>query len=149
MREPVCEGRFFYSADRYQVKILDTNVLLWYSVKAIKSRKTGIMEKHFQLVYLLDLYGGLLTEKQYHILNSYYNEDQTISEIAEAESVSRQAAFDLLKRTEKLLMEYDEKLQLLDKYLRNKETISRILQTCGCSADADCKKLLSQLEENL
>ncbi len=107
------------------------------------------MEKHFQLVYLLDLYGGLLTEKQYHILNSYYNEDQTISEIAEAESVSRQAAFDLLKRTEKLLMEYDEKLQLLDKYLRNKETIRRILQTCGCSADADCKKLLSQLEENL
>lgn len=107
------------------------------------------MEKHFQLVYLLDLYGGLLTEKQYHILNSYYNEDQTISEIAEAESVSRQAAFDLLKRTEKLLMEYDEKLQLLDKYLRNKETIRRILQICGCSADAACKKLLSQLEENL
>ncbi|MFA0814695.1 MAG: YlxM family DNA-binding protein [Anaerofustis sp.] len=107
------------------------------------------MEKHFQLVYLLDLYGGLLTDKQFHILNNYYNEDQTISEIAEAEGVSRQAAFDLLRRAEKILEGYDGKLHLFDKYLKNRETIRTIRQVCECQTGSVCAELLAELEDNL
>lgn len=105
------------------------------------------MEKHFQIVYLLDIYGGLLTEKQQKILNYYYNEDYTLSEIAAEENVSRQAAFDLLKRAENILLEYDDKLNLFDKYIGNKKILDTIQEL-----SLDNKKmqeLIKQLADNL
>lgn len=84
------------------------------------------MDKHFKMTYLLDIYGGLLTEKQQSILGMHYNDDLTLTEIATGENVSRQAAFDLVKRAEKILISYDEKLGLFEKYLKNRETLSLI-----------------------
>ena len=84
------------------------------------------MEKRFKLVYLLDIYGGLLTDKQFEVLNRYYNEDLSLTEIASFENVSRQAAFDLLKRAEKLLISYDDKLHLFEKYMQNRDLIGKI-----------------------
>lgn len=65
---------------------------------------------------LLDFYENLLTDKQKDTMNLYYREDLSLQEIAELNNTSRAAVYDLLKRCEKLLEDYDKKLQLVKKY---------------------------------
>jgi len=65
---------------------------------------------------LLDFYEGLLTEKQRRVMDSYYREDNSISEIAEDEMVSRSAVHDLLKRCRKELESYEEVLGLVQNF---------------------------------
>lgn len=62
---------------------------------------------------LLDRYGNLLTEKQQRILDGYYNNDLSLSEIAENEGITRQGVGDFVKRSEVQLFEFEEKLGLL------------------------------------
>ena len=59
------------------------------------------MEKNVKISILCQLYGKLLTEKQYEILNDYYNNDLSLSEIAENNQITRQAVRELnfMKRT--------------------------------------------------
>lgn len=73
------------------------------------------MEERFQISELLDLYGELLTSKQKYIMDYYFNEDLSLSEISEINHTSRQAIYDIIKRCEKLLIDYDSKLKLLEK----------------------------------
>ena len=82
--------------------------------------------KELDISVLLDLYGALLTEKQQNILSLYYNEDYSLSEIAENESISRQAVMDLLKRSEAKLLEWDSKLRLLERFRRTESALKRI-----------------------
>ena len=72
------------------------------------------MEKNVKIGILLDIYGKLLTEKQYKLLDDYYNKDLSLSEIAENEKITRQAVRDNLLKGENNLLEYDEKLNLLN-----------------------------------
>ena len=62
---------------------------------------------------LLDRYGALLSEKQYRILDGYYNNDLSLSEIAENEGITRQGVSDFVKRSEAQLIEFEEKLGLI------------------------------------
>ena len=64
----------------------------------------------------LDFYGGLLTEKQSEILDSYYNEDYSLSEIAKGLNISRQAAHDAIRIGTQVLLEYEKKLNLVETY---------------------------------
>ncbi|MFY9174135.1 MAG: YlxM family DNA-binding protein [Peptococcia bacterium] len=75
---------------------------------------------------LFDFYGSLLTPKQKEIYDLYYQQDLSLGEIAEQKNVSRQAIFDLLKRTEDALNLYEEKLGLVARYQKNQELISLI-----------------------
>lgn len=70
------------------------------------------MEKKVELSILLDLYSPLLTDKQAETLDLYYNEDLSLSEIAENTSVTRQAVRDALLKGEKILLDTEEKLNL-------------------------------------
>lgn len=63
-----------------------------------------------------EMYSGLLTRKQYDVMDMYYNLDYSLTEIAENIGVSRQGVLDILKRTEMKLNEYEQKLGLLNKY---------------------------------
>lgn len=63
---------------------------------------------------LFDIYGGLLTEKQQHMMEQYFYDDLSLGEIAEEAGISRQAVYDLLKRVEGTLEKYEEKLHLLE-----------------------------------
>lgn len=56
------------------------------------------MERHIEVSILWQIYGKLLTEKQYKVLNDYYNEDLSLSEIAQNNDISRQAVRDLIKK---------------------------------------------------
>ena len=81
------------------------------------------MEKNVKISLLLDTYGRLLTEKQFNLLDDYYNNDFSLSEIAENEGITRQAVRDNLMKGENNLLEYDEKLKLLDKNRDNSKLI--------------------------
>ncbi|MBK5243855.1 MAG: DNA-binding protein [Eubacteriaceae bacterium] len=76
------------------------------------------MEKKVGEQFLFDFYGELLTEKQKQILDYYYNEDYSLAEIAGVMSVTRQGIFDVIKRSKTMMEVYEEKLGLIEKFLR-------------------------------
>ena len=65
------------------------------------------MAKDLYICTLLDFYGPFLSEKQRNLLHHYYNEDLSLSEIAENESITRQGVRDLIKRGELQLKRYE------------------------------------------
>lgn len=71
------------------------------------------IEKNNRVNLLFEFYQPLLTAKQNEYMELYYGDDYSLGEIAEDFEVSRQAVYDNLKRTEKLLEAYEEKLGLL------------------------------------
>lgn len=73
------------------------------------------LEKVIRMNLLLDLYGQLLTPKQYDYMDRYYGENLSLAEIAEEVNVSRAAIHDQLKRGEQQLETYENKLQLAAK----------------------------------
>ena len=85
------------------------------------------MVKKVEIGILWTLYGKLLTEKQSEIIDNYYNEDLTLSEIAENHSITRQAVRDMLKKGEKKLFEYEEKLLFMKRMLNQEKKIEEIL----------------------
>jgi len=83
-------------------------------------------EKNFIFSILYDYYGDLLKDNQSNIIDLYYNQDYSLSEIAEEMNISRQGVYDALKRAEKSLMDYEEKIKLhykYDKYSKAAENI--------------------------
>ena len=64
----------------------------------------------FEMVMLLDYYGGMLTEKQRECFDMRYNQDLSLGEIGELQGVSRQAVCDNLARTEALLRRMEENI---------------------------------------
>ena len=85
------------------------------------------MEDRFKMSMLIDLYGMLLTDKQRDILNLYYNDDLSLAEIAENMETSRQAVFDIIKRCHKMLLEYELKLNLMEKESSRSNSKSELL----------------------
>ena len=75
---------------------------------------------------LLELYGNLLTEKQYELLDYYYNQDIGLSEIAENLEITRQAVRDNLKKGENNLIDFEKKLHLFEKKNKVNEICNEI-----------------------
>ncbi len=81
------------------------------NILCLNERETGdIVAKDLKFSALLDMYGGVLTEKQRDVLDLYYNEDLSLSEIASNDEISRQGVRDSIKRGEETLLELDEKI---------------------------------------
>lgn len=85
------------------------------------------MEKRFETSLLFDFYSELLTEKQRDIMDLYFNDDLSLSEIAEIKNTSRQAIHDTIKKCERVLLVYEEKLNLLSENHKLKETLEDVL----------------------
>jgi hypothetical protein len=75
---------------------------------------------------LYDFYGELLTEHQRRIYEDVVFNDLSQSEIAKEEGVTRQGIHDLVKRCDKLLKEYEDKLHLVEKFMNTKKDIELI-----------------------
>lgn len=84
------------------------------------------MERFAEMALLADFYGPLLTEKQRRVWDFHYEQDLSLVEIAELEEISRQAVYDLLKRTEKILQEYEEKLELVRRFMAEQNKVSEV-----------------------
>ncbi|ABR48899.1 putative helix-turn-helix protein, YlxM/p13 family protein [Alkaliphilus metalliredigens QYMF] len=85
-----------------------------------------MIEKTIQISMLYDFYNQLLTQKQREMVDLYHNQDLSLSEIAEEFEISRQAVYDTIKRTEKILYDYEEKLKLLDLFTNKTHGIEKI-----------------------
>ncbi|MBR3268447.1 MAG: helix-turn-helix domain-containing protein [Oscillospiraceae bacterium] len=66
--------------------------------------------KNLDFVLLLDCYGSFLTEKQRELLEGYYNDDLSLSELAEPLGISRQAVYDRIHRGERRLEELETQI---------------------------------------
>ena len=111
------------------------------------------IENNVKISVLLEIYGKLLTEKQYHLLNDYYNNDLSLAEIAENENITRQAVRDNLKKGEKKLFDYEEKLEIMKKNKFQEEQIGIILSQISSltqeSTDTEVANVLEDVIEKL
>ena len=97
---------------------------------------------------LCQIYGKLLTEKQYEYIDYYYNNDLSLSEIAENENITRQAVRDIIKKGERKLFEYEEKLLFMRKTINQEKQIQNILLNLNkIQKDSSDKQVSSILEE--
>lgn len=98
---------------------------------------------------LLDLYGPLLTEKQRRCMEMYFDMDLSLSEIGEELNISRQGAYDMLKRASQSLEKYEQRLHLLARYdvVRGKiDEAEALLDREGPEKIESVKKLLHEIE---
>ena len=77
------------------------------------------MDKNVEVNLLLDFYGNLLTDRQREVMSLYYEDNLSLTEIAEDLSISKQGVSDILKRSEKVLYDTESKLNLLRDHLAN------------------------------
>lgn len=84
------------------------------------------MDKVYETSLLLDFYGQLLTERQFEILDLHYNNDFTLSEIAEQLNISRQGVYDNEKRGRAILNEYEIKMGLVSKFAQQKQRAEEV-----------------------
>jgi len=75
-----------------------------------------MLEESLEISVLFDFYGPLLTEKQQTFVKLYFNEDLSLNEIAQQFGVTKQAVSDGLKKSEKALRYYEEKLGLVERW---------------------------------
>lgn len=108
------------------------------------------MLEHVQYVnLLLDFYAPLLTAKQKNVLEAYYGDNLSLGEISENNSVSRQAVHDLLQRSEATLLQYEEKLKLVDRFLQQQQTAKNVLHLLDAVQTEDNYDLLDNIRAQL
>ena len=84
----------------------------------------------------------MLTEKQYGLLDDYYNNDLSLSEIAENYDITRQAVRDIIKKGENKLFELEEKLSVMDRMIKQDKKIQQILEElCKIQNSSSDKKI--------
>lgn len=101
---------------------------------------------------LYDFYGELLTAHQKQIYEQFVLEDLSLSEIADAEGISRQGVHDLIKRCNKTLEGYEKKLHLMEKFLVIKEklkVIDDLLETDDIDKIQEIKMISKEILEEL
>lgn len=109
------------------------------------------MEKIVRQSLLYDFYGELLTEHQKQIYEDVINNDMSYSEIAGVYQISRQGVYDMVKRCDKILEDYEEKLQLVKKFVTARKQIEE-MKACISrlktdNSDPNLKDEIAELEQ--
>ena len=84
------------------------------------------MEEKLTQAYLFDFYGEMLNEHQRRIYEDFVFNDLSLGEIAGEEGISRQGVADMVKRCDKKLRDYEDKLHLVDKFISIKSDVEKI-----------------------
>ena len=84
------------------------------------------MAKILEISLLLDFYGDMLTEKQREVIECYYNEDLSLSEIADNQGITRQGVRDSIKRAEFQLLDMEERLGLARRFREMRRGLEQI-----------------------
>ena len=109
------------------------------------------IEKMIEIGLLFEQYKELLTDKQREIVSLYYEEDYSLGEISENLNVSRQGIYDTLKRSEKILRDYEDKLKLVSKLQEQEEFVKLVENKIvdikqDLLQNRDCANLIPKLE---
>lgn len=99
-----------------------------------------MLEKFLHMSALFDFYGPLLTDKQNRCLQMHLFEDFSLSEISAELGISRQAVYDMLKRSEQIMQQYENKLGLAARSIQEKKELYSILN--------DLKKIEQDLHDD-
>ena len=94
-----------------------------------------MFEKDLNIGFLLDFYGDILRDRRREALDLYYNNDMSLSEIAEEMQISRQGVRDLIKKAEEELLFYEEKLGLAKKFEAAQKHAAKALTLCESRAE--------------
>lgn len=105
------------------------------------------MEKIARQGLLYDFYGALLTEHQRQIYEDVVLYDLSLSEIAEEQGISRQGVHDLVRRCNKILEDYEEKLHLVEKFDRTKKLAKEIQSLTKEFTATKNEDLIRRIEE--
>ncbi|MBR1598615.1 MAG: DNA-binding protein [Lachnospiraceae bacterium] len=109
------------------------------------------MEKIVRRALLFDFYGELLTEHQKNIYSDHVLNDLSYTEIGANEGISRQAVYELIKRCDGILEDYENKLGLVAKFLDTNERISRIHdlaeELMNSTTEKKLQKKISEIEK--
>ena len=119
--------------------------MLLYSL----SMENNDIEKYINQGILYDFYGRLLTVHQQRIYEDVVFNDFSLSEIAENEGISRQGVSDLIKRCNKALVSYEEKLGLIKKFDETKSYVKEIQRIVGIYQNIKDEKLITEINELL
>ncbi len=98
-------------------------------------------KNHYNSLY--PFYKELLTTKQQEIFENYYFEDYSLAEIAESLEVSRNAIWDLLKKVEHNLDDYESKLHLFEKNNKLEKKLDELISYCT----EEGKKIINEIKE--
>ena len=104
------------------------------------------MEKIVEQGMLYDFYGELLTEHQRKIYEDVVLNDMSLSEIAEEQGISRQGVHDLVRRCDRTLQSYEERLHLIARFQKVKHTVEKIEHI---STETQVRELAGQILEEL
>lgn len=107
------------------------------------------MTDSFHVSMLLDFYGQLLTERTRDLLEQYYSEDMSLSEIADNESVTRQTVHDTIRRGEKALVSYEDKLGLVERFMNHKQSLLNAIDAIDRQDIDRTREILQQLLQTL
>ena len=105
------------------------------------------LAKDLSISVLMDFYGELLTPKQLEALDSYYNQDLSLAEIASEMEVSRQGVRNFIKTGELHLSEFEDKLNLAEKFTTINKIVDKMAEDIKNLPDGDTKNsLLSDID---
>ena len=103
------------------------------------------MEKFVERTLLYDFYGELLTEHQQSIYEDVVLNDYSCTEVAAERGISRQGVHDMIRRCDKILSDYEEKLHLVERFLKTKEDV-RLISDLSDHHDPDhAEEILTQI----
>ena len=111
--------------------------------------KTQENYSHTDVCLLLDFYSGILTERQRELLNLYYNDDWSLSEIAETDGASRQAVHSVIRRGVDRLEEIEDSLALVEQHRELNHLLTEIKQVVKDDEHADLNALLERFDRCL
>lgn len=112
-----------------------------------------MFQKDMRISFLLDFYGDTLSERRREIIEMYYNEDLSLSEIAEQTGISRQGVRDSVKKSEKELLELEETLGLAERFSKVKKETENICVSLsgiiGSVTDDSTRDMLCKIKDRL
>lgn len=104
------------------------------------------MDRKYDYSTLLDFYGEMLTERQRLFMEFYYNDDLSLSEIAEEMGISRQGVRAALKKSEEILCEMESKLRLAERFYITKQRFESLQEYVNEIKDQSIKQGDKRLE---
>lgn len=100
------------------------------------------MAKELKFVMLLDCYGDLLTDHQRSIMELYYCEDLSLAEIGQPLDITRQAVRSIIKRTEDILLNYEEKLGFAERLGKMRDCFRNIEAAAEHITDENTRNII-------
>lgn len=107
-------------------------------------------ESRFELIWLLDFYGPLLTEHRREVMRLYCEEDLSLAEIAQQLEITRQGVSDAIQKARRQLLDYEEKLGLAERCRAMSRQASECLRALeGVQAEGESLASLNRARQAL